>query len=218
MSEPVVLVVGVGPGLGVSVARRFGREGYDVALVARSQQRLTALGESLQAEGITTGWTALDITDADALTQAVERFGSRTGRLDVLHFNPSAFTQKNPLSLSADDLLDDVRLGVAPLLTLVQAAKPFLRSGARIVATGSMAADQPWNEAASLGVQKAGLRNLVRSLDTTVRDEGVRAVTLTVNGALERGTAFDPDRVADAIYRAVNQPEDDWQVEVGYDG
>ena len=51
-----------------------------------------------------------------------------------------------------------------------------MRSGARIVATGSMAADQPWNEAASLGVQKAGLRNLVSSIDTTVRDEGVRAV------------------------------------------
>jgi NAD(P)-dependent dehydrogenase (short-subunit alcohol dehydrogenase family) len=218
MSDPVLLVVGAGPGLGASVARRFGRDGYDVALVARSQEPLAALGESLQAEGITTGWTAVDITDAEALTGAVQRFGSRTGHLDVLHFNPSAFTQKNPLSLSVDELLDDVRLGVASLLTLVQAAKPFLRSGSRIVATGSMAADSPWNEAASLGVQKAGLRNLVRSLDVTVRDEGVRAVSVTVNGTLERGTAFDQDRVANAIHAAVNQPEDDWQVEVGFDG
>ena len=64
-----------------------------------------------------------------------------------------------------------------------------------------MAADQPWNEAASLGVQKAGLRNLVRSLDATLRDDGVRAVTLTVNGTLERGTAFDPDRVAERDVR-----------------
>jgi NAD(P)-dependent dehydrogenase (short-subunit alcohol dehydrogenase family) len=218
MSDPVLLVVGAGPGVGASVARRFGREGYDVALVARSQDRLATLGESLKADGITAGWTAVDITDAEALTAAVRRLGSEAGRLDVLHFNPSAFTQKNPMSLSADDLLDDVRLGVAPLLTLVQAARPFLRSGSRVVATGSMAADRPWHEAASLGVQKAGLRNLMRSLDTTVRDEGIRAVTLTVNGTLERGTAFDPDRVADAIYEAVSQPEDAWQVEVSYDG
>ena len=38
----------------------------------------------------------------------------------------------------------------------------------------SLAADRPWHEAASLGVQKAGLRNLVRSVDATLRDDGVR--------------------------------------------
>ena len=216
MSNPVLLVVGAGPGIGASVARRFGREGYDVALVSRSADRLTALGESLQAEGITTGWSAVDVTDEDGLRAAVERFGTHAGHLDVLHFNPSAFTHKDPLSLSPDELLADVRLGVAPLLTLVQAARPYLRSGGRVVATGSMAADRPWHEAASLGVQKAALRNLVRSLDATLRDDDVRAVTLTVNGTLERGTAFDPDRVAEATYAAVTQDPGDWQVEVPY--
>ena len=218
MSNPVLLVVGAGPGIGASVARRFGRERYDVALVSRSTDRLTALGESLRAEGVTTGWSALDVTDEAALSAAVERFGTHAGHLDVLHFNPSAFTHQDPLSLSPDQLLADVRLGVAPLLTLVQAARPFLRSGSRVVATGSMAADRPWHEAASLGVQKAGLRNLVRSVDATLRDEGIRAVTLTVAGTLEAGTAFDPDRVAEAIHGAVTQPEDQWQVEVTYRG
>jgi NAD(P)-dependent dehydrogenase (short-subunit alcohol dehydrogenase family) len=218
MSDPVLLVVGAGPGLGASVARRFGRDGYDVALLARNEERLTALGESLQSDGVTAGWTALDITDGDALTAAVRRLGSHAGHLDVLHFNPSAFTHKDPLALTPDELLEDVRLGVAPLLTLVQAARPFLRPGSRVVATGSMAADRPWHEAASLGVQKAGLRNLVRSLDATLRGEDVRAVTVTVNGTLERGTAFDPDRVADAIHDAVTRPAEDWEVEVAYDG
>jgi NAD(P)-dependent dehydrogenase (short-subunit alcohol dehydrogenase family) len=218
MSNPVVLVVGAGPGVGASVARRFGKEGYDIALVARSPERLTSLGEALRADGVTTGWAAVDVTDADALRAAVARFGRRTGRLDVLHFNPSAFTHKDPLSLSPEELLADVRLGVAPLLTTVQAARPFLRDGARIVATGSRAADQPWHEAASLGVQKAGLRNLVRSVDDTLRDDGIRAVVLTVDGTLEVGTAFDPDRIAEAIHAAVNQPEDGWQVEVTYAG
>jgi NAD(P)-dependent dehydrogenase (short-subunit alcohol dehydrogenase family) len=216
MSNPVLLVVGAGPGVGASVARRFGREGYDVALLARSAERLTALGESLQADGVTTGWSAVDITDAAALTAAVERFGGHAGHLDVLHFNPSVFRQADPLALTAEDLLADLRLGVAPLLTLLQAARPFLRQGARVVVTGSMAADQPWHEAASLGVQKAGLRNLVRSVDATLRDEGVRAVSVTVNGTLERGTELDPDRVGDAIFDAVRQPEDAWRVEVPF--
>ena len=218
MDNPVLLVVGAGPGIGASVARRFGHEGYDVALISRSEGALSSLGTALQAEGITTGWSALDITDEAALAAAVERFGKRSGHLDVLHFNPSAFTQKDPLSLTVQDLLADIRLGVAPLLTLVQAARPFLQPGARIVATGSAAADRPWHEAASLGVQKAGLRNLIRSVDRTLEGDGVRAVSLTVNGVLERGTAFDPDRVAEALYSAVHQPEGTWQVEVPYDG
>ena len=67
-------------------------------------------------------------------------------------------------------------------------------------------------------MQKAALRNLVSSVDATLREDGIRAVTVTVKGTLERGTAFDPDRVAEAIHAAVNQPEDDWQVEVRYAG
>jgi len=216
MSNPVLLVVGAGPGVGASVARRFGREGYDVALLARDPERLKDMGESLQADGVTTGWSTVDVTDAAALTAAIQRFGGHAGHLDVLHFNPSMFRHADPLSLTAEELLDDVRLGVAPLLTAVQAARPFLRPGSRVVATGSMAADQPWHEAASLGVQKAGLRNLVRSIDATLRDDGVRAVSVTVNGTLERGTDLDPDRVGDAIFEATRQPEDAWQVEVPY--
>jgi NAD(P)-dependent dehydrogenase (short-subunit alcohol dehydrogenase family) len=218
MSNPVIVVVGAGPGLGASVARRFGREGYDVALLSRDAEQLEELGTTLQAEGITTGWTALDVTDDAALHEAISRFAGHAGHLDVLHFNPSAFRHKDPLALTPDELLADVRLGVGALLTAVQAARPFMRAGARVTATGSMAADEPWNEAASLGVQKAGLRNLVRSIDTTLRPDGIRAVTVTVRGALRKATRFDPDLVADAIFAASRQDEDHWQVEVPYTG
>ncbi len=218
MSNPVIVVVGAGPGVGASVARRFGREGYDVALIARTAPALDALGKDLQAEGITTGWTRLDVADADELTEAVTRFGRQSGRIDVLHFNLSTFRRQDPLHLSADELLDDVRRGVASLLTAVQAARPFMTAGARVTATGSMAADRPWHEAASLGVQKAGLRNLVRSLDATLRPDGIRAVTVTVNGTLAVGTAFDPDRVAEAIHAAAVRSDDAWTDEVDHDG
>ena len=55
MSNPVIVVVGAGPGMGASVARRFGREGFDVALIGLPADQLEALGGQLQAEGITTG-------------------------------------------------------------------------------------------------------------------------------------------------------------------
>lgn len=218
MSNPVIVVVGAGPGLGASVARRFGRDGYDVALLSRDPEELERLANAMQSEGITTGWAAIDVTDDQALGEAVARFAGRAGRIDVLHFNPSAFRQKNPLTLTPDELLEDVRLGVAALLTAVQAARPFMSAGGRVTATGSMAADAPWNEAASLGVQKAGLRNLVRSIDTTLRPDGIRAVSVTVNGTLAKGTRFDADLVAEAIHAAAHQDEETWSVEIRYDG
>lgn len=218
MDNKVIVVVGAGPGVGASVARRFGREGYDVALVARSEEHLEQLGTELQEAGVTTGWTPVDITDAEALTAAIERFGRHLGHIDVLHFNPSVFRHRDPMHVTAQELLEDLHVGAAALLTAVQAARPAMPPGARITVTGSMAADHPWHEACTLGVQKAALRNLVRSLDATLAPEGIRAMSLTVRGTLAEDTAFSPDRIADAIYTAAGTPEEDWLDEVVYAG
>lgn len=93
-----------------------------------------------------------------------------------------------------------------------------MRPGGRVTATGSMAADEPWHEACSLGVQKAGLRNLVLSLDRTLADDGIRAVSVTVRGTLASGTPFSPERVAEAIHAAASTPDEKWSAEVSYTG
>ena len=172
----------------------------------------------LEARGATVGHTVCDVTDDPSARAAVHRFGEHTGRIDVLHFNPSAYREKDPLSLTVPELLEDVALGVGALLTVVQAARPYLTAGSRISVTGSMAADQPWEGAASLGVQKAGVRNLVHSLDKTLSPDGIRAVSLTVRGTLAREGAFTPDRVADALWSAVTRDDDAWTSEVPYHG
>ncbi len=218
MSSPVIVVVGAGPGLGGAMARRFGREGYAAVLIGIDEQVLTDLQASLAEEGVTAEWRIADVTDAVDLTEAIRECGERTGRIDVLHFNPSAYRAKNPLELTVEELLEDVALGVGALLTSVQAARPFMSAGGRVTVTGSMAADKPSPGAASLGVQKAGVQNLVRSLDATLKPDGIRAVSVTVRGALSREGAFTPDRVADAIHAAATQPEDGWRAEIPYEG
>lgn len=218
MSRPVIVIVGAGPGVSGSVARRFAADGYDVGLVGVDEAQLGELTIDLESAGAGVGHVVADVTDRDAATSAVRELGERLGRIDVLHFNPSAFREKNPLTLTVEELLEDVRLGVGALLTAVQAARPFMSEGGRITATGSMAADQPWHEAASLGVQKAGLRNLVHSLDATLADDGIRAVSVTVRGTLAREGAFTPDRVAEAIHAATRQDVGDWRTELPYDG
>jgi hypothetical protein len=67
-------------------------------------------------------------------------------------------------------------------------------------------------------VQKAAVRNLVRSLDAALQPGGVRAMSLTVNGTLAPDTRFSPDLVADALFAAARRTSEAWTAEVAYDG
>ena len=218
MSRPVVIIIAAGPGVSGSLARRYAREGYDAGLVGVDESVLQTLEHELTERGATARHAVADITDAAAATDAIRGLAEGFGRVDVLHFNPSAFRQKHPLILTSEEMLQDVGLGVGALLTALQAVRPFMTAGGRVTATGSMAADKPWNEAASLGVQKAGLRNLIYSIDATLEPDGIRAASLTVRGTLGTEGPFTPDRVADAIFDVAHQDESEWRTEVPYTG
>lgn len=213
-----VLIAGAGPGVSGSLARLYATEGGRVALLGAEEQVLADLRADVEAAGAEALTAVVDLTDDAATRAAVTRLAEQVGHLDVVHFNPSAYREKDPLSLTPDELLDDVRLGVGALLTVVQAARPFMGPGGRVSATGSMAADTPWHGAASLGVQKAGLQNLVRSLDRTLAGDGIRAVSVTVRGLLAKEGPFAPDNVAAALRAAIDQDEGSWQAEVPYSG
>ena len=210
MDKPVLFVVAAGPGVSGSVARRFGREGYDAALVGLDETVLEELAAvparrrhaGSVEEGGHHGRRGVRRRSIRASARAV-------GRIDVLHFNPSAFRHEDAVGADAGG----ARCGRA-CRGRRRCSPPYRPRGrscepaARITATGSMAADKPWNEAASLGVQKAGLRNLIHSIDTTLKPEGIRAVSVTVRGTLGREGPFTPDRVAEAIFAAAAQDED----------
>jgi NADP-dependent 3-hydroxy acid dehydrogenase YdfG len=218
MDAPVIVVVGAGPGVGGHVALRFAQDGYAVALVSRDPDELALLAEDVAALGVEVVTHALDVTDAAALSGAIRAVGERFGRVDVLHFNPSTYRAKDPLTLTPEELAADVTLGVGALLTSLQAARPFMGDGGRVTVTGSMAADRPAPEAASLGIQKAGVRNLVRSIDAALARDGIRAVSVTVRGSLSADGPFTPARVADAIHGAAHQPADAWETELPFAG
>lgn len=213
-----VLIAGAGPGVSGSLARLYAAEGAALGLMGADQGVLDALAEQVGAAGGTAASMLVDLTDEAATREAVTGLAQGLGSVDVAHFNPSAYTEKSPLELTVDELLADVRLGVGALLPFVQAARPFMSAGARITVTGSMAADKPWFGACSLGVQKAGIQNLVRSLDAALKDDGIRAVSVTVRGLLKKEGPFAPDNVAAALRAAIDQPEDAWQAELPYTG
>ena len=211
MPRPVAVVVGAGPGIGAATARRFAESGYDIALVARSAEKLEALAASLEPTGVDVGWAPADVTDADALGAAIARFAEHTGRLDVLVVNPSRYRAQTAPDTTAAELLDDLSVGTAPLLTATRAALPVMRAAhtGTILATGGGSADRPFAGAATLGVQKAALRALVQALAQDLTPEGIHVATVTVRGTVKDGTPFAPDVVAAAFAALAEQTASD---------
>jgi len=218
MSAPLYLVLGAGPGLGLAVARRFAEDGYVAVLATRTTDDAEHLAARLRDEGHRAEGVGIDLTDPVDIRSVVTEIGERHGRIDVLHFNPSAWREKDPLHLTVAELLEDVAFGAGALLPAVQAARPFLSAGSRVLVTGSAAADKPSAAAASLGVQKAAVRNLVTSLDATLAPDGIRAVAVQVNGVLGKEGPFAPPPIAEAMWAAVSRSDDEWTPHVPYDG
>ncbi|MCZ0985373.1 SDR family NAD(P)-dependent oxidoreductase [Streptomyces diastatochromogenes] len=86
---PAVAVVGVGPGLGRAIARRFGAAGHPVALISRNADKLAGLADALAAEGVTARAYPADVTDAKGLSGALEAAAAELGRIGVLSYSPA---------------------------------------------------------------------------------------------------------------------------------
>ncbi len=215
-----LLLAGAGPRLGAAIARRFARDGYDIALISEDEDAVAALGTALQHEGITAGWAVADVRDDVALRAAVTRFAEYTGGIDVAVHNVSIWRDTTALALTPDELLDDLRAGAACLLTLAQALVPGMSAADRgtIIATGSAAADAPSPGAPTLGVQKAALRSLVQAMALDLAPLGIHCATITINGLLGSSPAFDPDRIANVYAEIAAEPPVSWRTVVPYNG
>ena len=213
-----LLIVGAGPRLGGAIARRFARDGYDIALISHDEAGVTALGEALQGERITARWAVADVLDDAALRAAVTRLADQAGGIDVALHNVSIWRAADVLELSPEQLLDDLRAGAASLLSIAQAVTPGMLAagGGTILATGSAAADKPAAGAPTLGVQKAALRALVQAMALGLGPQGIHCATITINGLLGSGDVFDPARIADTFYAVAAEPRDAWRTVVPY--
>ena len=211
MGNPVIIIVGAGPGLGAATARRFAAAGFDIGLIARNPKRLEEFAETLSQEGAQVGWAAADISDEAALGDALRRMTEHTGRLDVLLHNASAFRAAPATELTAQDLLTDLATGTASLLTAVHAVLPIFREQrtGTIIATGGGTADKPSPSAASLGVQKSALRNLVQVLSSELAPEGIHVATVTIYGSIAEGTPFAPEAIAEIFAGLVEETATD---------
>ena len=193
-----LLIVGAGPGIAAATARRLGREGYAVGLVARREEALAALAGELRSEGLSVEWATGQSGDPASLTAAVDRLRDATGPVGVLLYNVSVGREAGVPGLAPDDLLADLAAGAVGLQTAVRAVLPGMRErgSGTVLVTGSGSADRPIPSMASLGVQKAALRALAEVQAMALAPEGIHVAMAVIRG-LVRDDRIPPARIAD---------------------
>lgn len=192
---PTLIVVGVGPGIGTAVARRFAREGFTVGMVARSRSTVDAAVDAL-GESATTWTCTADATDETALRAALRAFVDEHGVPDVVVYNAAIIRTDEPGELSAEGHLAAWSVNVVGAITTAAELLPRMDTGTYVITSG-MRPLVP--ELTSLSLGKAGVRALVELL--TGWQDAVHVASVTVGGPVEPGTDYDPDDIAEHYWR-----------------
>jgi len=198
MAETIV-ICGYGVGISDAVLRRFAKEGYRVAIVARNEERLNSAVQKLAAEKIEVQAFPCDVGDVEAVKRLIANVQGRLGPIKVLHWNAYGSGAGNLTTASADELRSVLNVTVHGLLAAVQAALPDLKAqqGALLVTGGGFAFYDPAVDGAAtqwgaqgLAIGKAAQHKTVGLLSKSLQAEGVYVGEVVVTG-LVKGTAFD---------------------------
>jgi NAD(P)-dependent dehydrogenase (short-subunit alcohol dehydrogenase family) len=196
-----IVVCGYGTGISDAVAKQFGAEGFQVALLARNAERVERGAATLAERGVRARGFACDVGDPAAVTACLARIRSELPAITVLHWNAYARVAGDLTRCDPNELRASLDVAVTGLVAAVQAALPDLQAAsgrAAVLVTGgglSMYDPQMDKLAAKLGamglaVAKAAQHKLVGVLHHKLAPLGIYVGEVTVHG-LVKGTLAD---------------------------
>jgi short-subunit dehydrogenase len=191
MTTRTAVVIGAGPGLGMSVAHRFGREGYAVALVSRSDARHAGYVSSLAEVGVRAEAFVADARDRGQLLSTLDTIEARLGAVDLLYYGLAAVDGPRPrpiVETTAEDVRE-VMADIYPAVDVVGRVLPGMleRGAGGLLFAGGLSAVQPMPPLGAFAVGAAALRNYVLTLGAGLAGTGVYAGSLIIGGVIERG-------------------------------
>lgn len=215
-----IIVCGHGPGISDSVARKFGKEGFAVALVARSAGRIAEAAKKLEADGITARAFPCDLGNADAVRALVGEVRGSLGPVAIVHWNAYTGGGGDLLTATTNDLVNVLGVSLFGLIAATQEALPDLKQakGSLLVTGGGFAFYDPrvdqmavHFQAMGLAIGKAAQHKAVGLLTQKLANEGVYVGEVVVLGMV-KGTAFDqgsatldPDDIAAKFWELHSQ-------------
>ena len=184
MNRRVAIVTGASSGIGMALAERAVRAGWNVFAVGRRAERLAELGARLEGAMGTLATLALDLRAPRAAERIVRATIERFGRIDLL-VNNAGGVAVGPIAQQSDDALREaLETHVVVPLALTREALGALRaSRGAIFFVGSGVARIPVGTLGAYPPAKAAVRNLARIVRNELRPDGI-AVTYVDPGAV----------------------------------
>jgi NAD(P)-dependent dehydrogenase (short-subunit alcohol dehydrogenase family) len=212
--KPVAVVVGVGPGLGAALARRFAAEGMAVALAARKPDKLKDLAN--QTGGRAYGCDAKAESEVEALFADLER---DLGRPQLVVFNAGGFLRKPIAELEAAEVEAVWRSScLGGFLVGRAAARAMLPAGSgTILFTGATAALRGAAQFAAFAIGKFGLRALAQSMARELGPRGIHVAHVVIDGGIGENaemSKLQPAHIADVYWHLHRQERSAWAQEI----
>jgi NADP-dependent 3-hydroxy acid dehydrogenase YdfG len=216
---PTIAVIGAGPGLGAATARRFGREGFSVALIARNPEKLDRIRDELSADGVEAGGYTADVQDAVALGRALETAAAELGPIEVLQYSPVPRKEflRPVLETTPDDLTAATAFSIVGPVTAVRQVLPGMQNlgrGTILLVNGSSAAT-PNGNVAGTSVAFAGESAYGEMLHEALAPQNIHVGQLIIPGAIGGGDPlYAPDALADRLWN-IHTQRGEYRVTVG---
>ena len=217
-------VVGVGPGNGAAFARRFAKEGYAVALLARTTTFTAELAKTLDGALA----YACDVTNADAVMKSFETIRSELGETDVLIYNAGSGVWGNVEDISPADFETSWRINALGALLAAKEVVPAMKRAGHgsIVFIGATASRRGVARTAAFAPAKAAQKSLAESMARHLWSSGIHVSLIIVDGVVDlpRTREFmkgkpdtffiKPDDVAELVLSVTQQERSAWSFEV----
>lgn len=163
-----IAIVGAGPGLGLSIAKKFGTQQFNVVLIARDTNKLSAMVEKLSALNIRAKQYVADIRNLEKLQQALRAVKQDNDGIDVLEFSPNACLESfiHTLDITPVNVMEAISGFLLPAIQCVNEILPGMQEkgeGALLFTTG-ISAFYPNPATGNAGIAKSGLRNYLANL------------------------------------------------------
>ncbi|MFE0249846.1 SDR family NAD(P)-dependent oxidoreductase [Streptomyces sp. NPDC059010] len=191
-----IAIIGAGPQMGLAIARTFGKEGFDVALISRNREKLDGLVGTLAAEGITAAAFPASVLDHDGLTQALKDAADRFGGIDVLEYSPldiASTALATPSESDPSHIQDQIEFQLYGAIAATKAVLPAMReagAGTLLYTTGAGSLD-PLPLVGNVNAAAAALRNWAVNLHKELDGTGIQAAHIAIDVALG-GSSIDP--------------------------
>lgn len=184
--QSVAVVVGVGPGLGAALARRFANA-YAVALVARHADKLDELADELKAAGGRALAVAADMSKPTEIEAAFARIRRELGEPDVLLYNAAMRPFGRLMETKPSTFENTWRVNAFGAFLCSQAVVPAMLARGRgaILFTGATAGVKPFPTSAAFGPAKFALRGLAQVMARDLGPQGIHVAYINIDGPID---------------------------------